>query len=60
MTKPLEEQPLDFVIIGQGLAGTTLAWQLKWQGLRGVIVDRDDRTSASRVAAGLMTPATGK
>jgi glycine/D-amino acid oxidase-like deaminating enzyme len=60
VTKPLEEQPLDFVIIGQGLAGTTLAWQLKWQGLRGVIVDCDDGTSASRVAAGLMTPVTGK
>lgn len=60
MTKPLEEQPLDFVIIGQGLAGTTLAWQLKWRGLRGVIVDRDDGTSASKAAAGLMTPVTGK
>lgn len=60
MTKPLEEQPLDFVIIGQGLAGTTLAWQLKWRGLRGLIVDRDDGTSASKAAAGLMTPVTGK
>lgn len=60
MTKPLEEQPLDFVIVGQGLAGTTLAWQLKWRGLRGLIVDRDDGTSASKVAAGLMTPVTGK
>lgn len=60
MTKPLEEQPLDFVIIGQGLAGTTLAWQLKWRGLRGVIVNRDDGTSASKAAAGLMTPVTGK
>lgn len=60
MTKPLEEQSLDFVIIGQGLAGTTLAWQLKWRGLRGLIVDRDDGTSASKAAAGLMTPVTGK
>jgi glycine oxidase len=60
VTIPLEEQPLDFVIVGQGLAGTTLAWQLKWRGLRGVIVDRDDGTSASKVAAGLMTPVTGK
>ncbi len=60
MTKPLEKQPLDFVVIGQGLAGTTLAWHLKWRGLRGLIVDRDDGTSASKVAAGLMTPVTGK
>ena len=60
MTTKNEEQPLDFVIIGQGLAGTTLAWQLKWRGLHGVIIDRDDGTSASKVAAGLMTPVTGK
>jgi glycine oxidase len=60
VTMPLEEQPLDFVIIGQGLAGTTLAWHLKWRGLRGLIVDRDDGTSASKAAAGLMTPVTGK
>ncbi|MGZ0171962.1 MAG: FAD-dependent oxidoreductase [Planctomycetales bacterium] len=60
MTTKIDDQPLDFVIVGQGLAGTTLAWQLKWRGLRGVIVDRDDGTSASKVAAGLMTPVTGK
>ena len=60
MTTTNDDQPLDFVIVGQGIAGTTLAWLLKWRGLRGVIVDRDDGTSASRVAAGLMTPVTGK
>ena len=60
MTTTHDEQPLDFVIVGQGIAGTTLAWQLRWPGLRGVIIDRDDGTSASKVAAGLMTPVTGK
>lgn len=60
MTTTNDEQLLDFAIVGQGLAGTTLAWQLKWRGLRGVIIDRDDGTSASKVAAGLMTPVTGK
>lgn len=60
MTTTHDDQLLDFVIVGQGIAGTTLAWQLKWRGLRGVIIDRDDGTSASRVAAGLMTPVTGK
>ena len=60
MTTTNDDQPLDFVIVGQGIAGTTLAWLLKWRGLRGVIVDRDDGLSASRVAAGLMTPVTGK
>jgi glycine oxidase len=60
VTTTNDDQPLDFVIVGQGIAGTTLAWQLKWRGLRGVIIDRDDGTSASKVAAGLMTPVTGK
>jgi len=60
VTTTHDEQPLDFVIVGQGIAGTTLAWQLRWPGLRGVIIDRDDGTSASKVAAGLMTPVTGK
>lgn len=60
MTTTNDDQPLDFVIVGQGLAGTTLAWQLKWRGLRGIVIDRADGTSASKAAAGLMTPVTGK
>tara|TARA_R110002072_G_scaffold302354_1_gene484843 strand:+ start:8777 stop:10441 length:1665 start_codon:yes stop_codon:yes gene_type:complete len=60
VTATNDQQPLDYVIVGQGIAGTTLAWQLKWRGLRGLIIDRDDGTSASKVAAGLMTPVTGK
>lgn len=60
MTGKQEDQLLDFVIVGQGIAGTTLAWLLKWRGLRGLIIDREGDQSASRVAAGLMTPVTGK
>jgi glycine/D-amino acid oxidase-like deaminating enzyme len=60
VTTTLDNQPLDFLIVGQGIAGTTLVWQLKWRGLRGLVIDRDDDESASSVAAGLMTPVTGK
>lgn len=60
MTITDNDQPLDFVIVGQGIAGTTLAWQLRWQGLRGLIIDADNGCSASNVAAGLMTPVTGR
>ena len=60
MTTTNDERLLDFVIVGQGIAGTTLAWQLRWRGLRGLIIDRGDDTSASKAAAGLMTPVTGK
>ena len=50
----------DFVIIGQGLAGSTLAWQLHWRGQRCLIVDRNDKITSSKVAGGLMTPVTGQ
>lgn len=50
----------DVLIVGQGLAGTTLAWQLRWRGVPFVIVDRGEPVTASRIAAGLVTPITGK
>ena len=49
----------DYLIVGQGLAGTVLAWQLRARGARILIVDREAPGSASRVAAGIMTPVTG-
>lgn len=55
----------DVIIVGQGLAGSTLAWRLVERGVRSIVVDRGGvdeagRPSASRVAAGLITPVTGK
>ncbi len=50
----------DFIIIGQGIAGTTLAWQLHRRGFRVLVIDRESGNSASRIAAGLITPVTGK
>jgi glycine/D-amino acid oxidase-like deaminating enzyme len=49
----------DFVIVGQGLAGTALAWQLRWRGCRVLVLDREPAVTASRIAAGLITPVTG-
>lgn len=54
------ESHFDFVIVGQGIAGTTLAWQLKKRGKRVLVVDREEEVTSSKVAAGLMTPVTGK
>lgn len=48
------------IIVGAGLAGTTLAWQLHFAGAKAILLDRFDPTAASRVAAGLITPVTGK
>lgn len=49
---------IDFLIIGQGLAGSLLAWELMQRGARIIIVD-DGRENASQVAAGLINPVTG-
>jgi len=47
------------LIIGQGLAGTALAWRLHERKVPFVIVDRDEPVTCSKVAAGLITPITG-
>lgn len=47
------------VIVGQGLAGTCVAWHLWWRGQEFSLVDRE-QGGASRVAAGLVNPVTGK
>lgn len=49
---------IDFLIIGQGLAGSLLAWQLIQRGHKVIIVD-NSLENASQVAAGLINPITG-
>jgi len=50
----------DLLIIGQGLAGTMVAWEAHWQGLQVTIIDPDPADSASKVAAGIVNPITSK
>jgi glycine/D-amino acid oxidase-like deaminating enzyme len=50
----------DAVIVGQGLAGSTLAWQLHWRGQRVLVVDEAAAVTSSKIAAGLITPITGQ
>jgi glycine/D-amino acid oxidase-like deaminating enzyme len=49
---------IDYLIIGQGLAGSLLAWELIQRGCKVVIVD-NGKENASQVAAGLINPVTG-
>ena len=51
---------VDFLIIGQGIAGSALALSLRARGKSVLVVDRQDKGSSSRVAAGVVTPLTGK
>lgn len=50
----------DYLIIGQGLAGTTLAWHLLEAGKRVLVINDTTLPSASLVAAGIYNPLTGR
>src|ERR1700685_1337051 len=50
----------DVLIVGQGLSGTWLSWWLKNQGVTFKIIDQVSPDSASRRAAGLINPVTGR
>ncbi len=56
----MSNSSFDVIIVGQGLAGTALAWALTWSGARVLVIDRDVPGTASQVAAGLITPITGQ
>lgn len=49
----------DYLIIGQGLAGSLLAWHLLRAGQRVMVIDDGHRSSSSKVAAGLINPLAG-
>ncbi len=51
---------VDFIIVGQGLAGTCLAWELLALGASVRVIDREAAVTSSRIAAGLITPVTGQ
>jgi glycine oxidase len=48
------------LIVGQGLAGTLLAWALERAGRSFVIADAGHAMAASRAAAGIINPITGR
>ena len=56
----MPEPVVDTIIVGQGLAGTTLAWHLIEAGQRVLIIDAGEPVSASRITPGLITPITGR
>ncbi len=49
---------IDYLIIGQGLAGSLLAWELIQRDCKVIILD-NGKENASQVAAGLINPITG-
>lgn len=54
------KKKVEFLIIGQGLAGSLLGWRLIQQGHSVLLLDPCLTHTASRTAAGLINPVTGK
>jgi glycine/D-amino acid oxidase-like deaminating enzyme len=50
----------DFLIVGQGVAGSVLAWTLDQRGCTVILADDPALPSASSVAAGIVNPLTGR
>jgi len=50
----------DFILVGQGLAGTLLAHFLKAAGQRILVIDQPNGNAASQIAAGIINPVTGR
>ncbi len=55
----MPQHPIDTLIVGQGLAGSALAWKLRAAGEHVCVIDDGHKTSSSRVAAGLINPLAG-
>lgn len=48
------------LVVGQGIAGTVLAWTLRRRGVQVQVADADFPHRSSSIAAGIINPVTGK
>ncbi len=51
---------LDFIIVGQGLAGSCLGHLLLARGKRFKIIDNAHKNASTKIAAGMINPVTGR
>ena len=51
---------VDYLIIGQGISGTWLSYYLQKANKSFIVIDNAESNSASRVAAGIINPVTGR
>lgn len=56
----MSAQKVDYIIVGQGLAGSAVAVHLLREGKKVVVFDRPESNKSTLVAAGLFNPVTGK
>lgn len=53
-------KPFDYIIAGQGIAGTVLAFTLMQKGKTVFVADKPNPSSSSRTAGGIVNPITGR
>ena len=51
---------VEYLIIGQGISGTWLSYYLQKANKTFLVIDNNQRNSASRIAAGIISPVTGR
>ena len=50
----------EYLIIGQGISGTWLSYYLEKANKSFIVIDNQQANSASRIAAGIINPVTGR
>ena len=51
---------VDYIIVGQGVSGSFLAWYLNQAKKTFLVIDNQNANSASRIASGVINPITGR
>jgi glycine/D-amino acid oxidase-like deaminating enzyme len=51
---------IEYLLIGQGISGTWLSYYLQKEGKSFLVIDKEDKNSPSRIAAGIINPVTGR
>lgn len=54
------ERKYDYIVVGQGIAGTCLVFQLLMSGKKVLVIDEYNLNSSSNVATGIINPITGR
>ncbi|MEL6865808.1 MAG: FAD-binding oxidoreductase [Bacteroidota bacterium] len=54
------QKRVDVLIVGQGLAGSLVAFYLEKAGKRVMVVDKQHEGASSKIAAGIVNPITGR
>jgi len=55
-----QDKIYDYIVVGQGVGGTLISWFLKQRGKSHIVIDNNHYQAASKKAAGVINPITGR